>query len=149
MRAVEKRSVWLAVVCVVATGFGYGWLLWFGEGEDEFGPVAHPWLSTLQAWHVVTAPLFVFAVGVLWPQHIVLKLRTGAKPRRRTGIVLLSQALPMLFSGYLLQVSVDETWRQVWTVTHVATSVLFTVVFVLHLVAGKRRAAGRLRPART
>lgn len=143
MRPIEKRSTWLAVACVVVTGFGYAWLLYFGEGEDEFGPVAHPWLGSLQMWHVVTAPLFVFALGVLWPQHIWHKLKAGLKPRRKTGILLLSQALPMTASGYLLQVSVDDAWRQVWTVIHVAASIGFTVVFGVHLLVG------RVRPART
>ena len=47
----------------------------------------------------------------------------------------------MIVSGYGLQVSVGETTRTAWVVTHVVSSLLFSAVFVLHLLI-------RVRPAR-
>ncbi|MCK5941767.1 MAG: hypothetical protein KAI24_07360 [Planctomycetes bacterium] len=135
MKRADARFTHASVALAAGTGLLYGGLLYFGEVEDEFGPVQHAWVPTSQALHVVTAPLFVFALGLIWHYHVVQKLRSGARPRRRTGIALLSQALPMIASGYLLQVSVDELWRQIWVVAHVATSLLFVVAFVAHLLA--------------
>jgi hypothetical protein len=134
VRKVEARITHLAVLLAAASGFVYGALLYFGETEDDFGPVAHPWGPTLQALHVVVVPLFVFALGMLWQHHIVHKLRSGAKARRTTGLILLSQAIPMIATGYLLQVAVDDVWRDTWIWAHVITSTLFSLVFVVHLL---------------
>lgn len=142
MKRADKLFTHLSVACAAGTGLLYGYLLYFGETEDEFGPVQHGWVPPLQSLHVVTVPLFVFALGLIWHYHIVQKLKSGAPQRRRTGILLLSQALPMIATGYLLQVSVDELWRDIWIWSHLATSVLFCVAFVAHLLvrATKRRA---------
>ncbi|MDA7936731.1 hypothetical protein N9B90_02210 [bacterium] len=134
MRRGDKRAVYLTAALATFSGFGYGYLLYFGEIEDEFGAVAHPWTSPLQAIHVLTVPLFVFAMGLIWRTHIFQKLVSGARPRRRSGIALLSQAIPMIVTGYLLQVAVDEAWRTAWIWSHVVTSIAFSVAFVLHLL---------------
>ena len=135
MKRGDKLFTHLSVACVGGTGLLYGALRYFGAAEDEFGPVSHPWTPTLQWLHVVTAPLFVFALGLIWHYHVVQKLKSGAPQRRRTGLALLSQALPMVATGYLLQVSVDEWWRDLWIWSHVVTSVLFLAAFVAHLLA--------------
>jgi len=128
-----------SVLCVGVSGLAYGWLLYFGETEDEFGPVQHPWTPDLQLLHVLTAPLFVFALGLIWRYHVVQKLRSGAPQRRRTGVVVASQSLPMIATGYALQVCVDEGWRTLWTWSHVATSLVFCVGFGAHLLASVSR----------
>ena len=139
MKRSDKLVTHLSVACVGCTGVVYGVLRYFGSAEDEFGPVQHPLVPTLQWLHVVTAPLFVFALGLIWRCHVVQKLRSGAPQRRRTGLLLLSQALPMTVTGYLLQVSVDEGWRELWVWAHVGTSSLFCAAFAAHLAARVRR----------
>lgn len=136
MRRADKLLTYAAVATVGGSGVVYAWLLYFGETEDEFGPVQHAWTPDLQAAHVVTAPLFAFALGLIWRYHVVQKLRSGAPQRRRTGLVVATQSLPMIATGYLLQVSVDETWRALWTWSHVGTSLLFLAGFAAHLAAG-------------
>ena len=141
MRRGDKRAVYLTAALATFSGLGYGYLLYFGAIEDEFGPAAHPWTSPLQATHVITVPLFVFAMGLIWRTHIFQKLVSGARPRRRTGIALLSQSLLMIVSGYCLQVCVDVWWRDAWIWTHVATSLGFCAMFVAHLLARVPRRA--------
>jgi len=142
VKRADKVLTHLSVAGAAGTGLLYGYLLYFGETEDEFGPVQHAWVPSLQGLHVLLVPLFVFALGLIWHYHVVQKLKSGARPRRRTGIALLSQALPMILTGYLLQVAVDEWWRELWIWSHLVTSVLFCVAFVAHLLARatKRRA---------
>jgi hypothetical protein len=146
VRKGEARITHLSVLLAAASGFVYGALLYCGETEDDFGPVAHPWGPTLHTLHVVTVPLFVFAFGMLWQHHIVHKLRSGAKARRATGVILLSQAIPMIVTGYFLQVAVDDVWRDTWIWAHVITSTLFSLVFVVHLLM---RVGPVIKPNRT
>ena len=134
MRRSDRRAVYFTTALATLSGLAYGYLLYFGEIEDEFGPVAHPWTAPLQTTHVLTVPLFVFALGLIWRTHIFQKLVSGARPRRRTGIMLLSQTLLMILSGYFLQVCVDVWWRDAWIYTHIVTSLAFIVSFFAHLV---------------
>jgi hypothetical protein len=90
-------------------------------------------------------PLFVFALGLLWPTHILPKLRSGARARRRSGICVMALALPMIASGYAVQVSVAAEWRTAWAWVHGTSSVLFTLVFGMHILVriGSRPTAAR------
>ena len=139
MKQSDARLTHLSVLLAGISGFVYGGLLYFGASEDEYGIVVHPWVPFFQALHVVTVPLFVLALGMIWNYHIVAKLRSLAKVRRRSGITLVSQAIPMIVSGYALQVSVDEFWRLIWMWAHIVTSSFFSIVFVVHLLVRIKR----------
>ena len=147
MKRTDAALTWLAVGLAAGTGFVYGWMLYCAEPVDEFALVNHPWQPTLHHLHIVTVPLFVFVLGVLWPTHIVPKLRSGAAARRRTGICLVALALPMIASGYAIQASVGAEWRNAWAWVHGVTSVLFTLAFVLHLAV--RIGSGAIRSGAT
>ncbi len=135
MRRSDRILTYAAAGLATGGGVVYGWARYFGGSEDEFGPVQHAWVPTLQAFHVLSVPAFVFVLGLLWRDHILSKLSSGAKSRRRTGILLLSQSLLMVASGYALQVSVGGGWREVWLWGHLTTSVSFVLAMALHLAA--------------
>ena len=42
--------------------------------------------------------------------------------------------VPMVASGYLLQTTVTEGWRTTWIVVHLASSTLWIVTTIAHLV---------------
>ena len=54
--------------------------------------------------------------------------------RRRSGILLVGLAAPMILSGYLLQTAVDEPWRRIWIALHLASSTLWLAGTVAHLL---------------
>ena len=133
-----RGEAWLnhaSVLLVGGTGIVYGWMKYFAEPEDEFAIVNHPWQPDVQHLHVLLAPLSVLAVGMLWRKHIWARVRSGFKARRPTGLLLTAIVFPMIFSGYLLQVSVEEFWRTAWIWVHVATSVLWIVGYGVHQVS--------------
>ena len=100
--------------------------------EGDFGPESHFLENDVQAAHILTAPALVFACALVWQDHVWAKFKSGARPRRRTGILLGSLLVPMIMSGYLLQVWYEEPWREIWRVTHLLSSLLWILGYSVH-----------------
>ena len=131
-------SVHAAAAVVALTGLVYGWMLYFGEPADEFSILNHPWQGDLQWGHIVAAPTLVFACGLIWRAHVWLRLRTGHRQRRATGLVLAVLFAPMVVTGYLLQAAVDDGWRTAWVWSHGICSSLWVLAYVVHQVPRRR-----------
>jgi len=134
MGPVEAWFVHLANLAVAVTGIVYGLFRWWVGPLDEFS-LSHPWQPAWQHLHILVAPFLVFAIGLIFRAHTIRLLRSNVKARRKSGWSLLACAAPMVLSGYLLQVSADPAWRSVWTWTHVSTSTLWIVAYLIHQFA--------------
>lgn len=131
----SRRTAWFlhaSTLAVGVTGLVYAWMLYFATPTDEFAVVNHPWQPSFQWLHIISAPLLVFGVGLLWESHIWARFRSGFRARRRTGLVLGAAVAPMVMSGYLLQVTTDELWQTVWVWIHVISSLLWLPGYALH-----------------
>lgn len=137
----EARFLHLSQLLVAGTGLAWGWMLYFVEPADEFSILNHPWQGEMQAGHVLTAPLLLFAVAAIWKRHAWQRIRSGFASRRKSGILLATSFFPMAASAYLLQVSSEETWRELWRNVHVATSIAWIAVFLVHLITPRQRSA--------
>jgi len=129
----QVLCVHLANLAVSGTGLVYAWMRYLAEPADEWAVVNHSWQPYLQHLHVLSAPLLVFAVGLIWSAHVVGKTKNGPT-NRVAGIGLTALFLPMAASGYLLQVSVDPGWRTTWMWVHIVSSLLWITAFVVHQV---------------
>jgi hypothetical protein len=125
--------VHLANLAVCGTGLVYAWMRYLVTPTDEWAVVNHPWQPHVQHLHVLTAPVLIFAVGLIWSAHIIGKQKNG-RSNRVVGIGLTTLFLPMAASGYLLQVAVGASWRETWMWIHVVSSLLWVLVFVVHQV---------------
>ncbi len=116
---------------------GTGILWWFlhhgFENDDPYSVVSHPLEPTMHELHVLFAPWLLFALGWVLDSHVLPKLRSGISARRRSGILLLAQVVPMAASGYLLQISETPAWQAMWRWTHWVTSALWVLAYVAHL----------------
>jgi hypothetical protein len=138
MTRLEALFVHLANLLVGGTGLAYAWFRYFAAPVDELS-VVHPWQGTAQHLHVLAAPLLVFAVGLVWRTHVWLGIRLGNGARRRSGILLAALAVPMIASGYLLQVAVEPGWRQAWIVVHVTASAIWILGTLAHQLSRRPR----------
>jgi hypothetical protein len=136
----EARNLHVSTALVGLSGLVYGWMRYFAQSDDPFSVVGHPWQPELHAAHVLTAPLLVFACALVWRAHVWLRVRGGFQPRRQTGLVLALSLAPMILSGYAIQVTIEETWREFWIVLHVASSVLWLLAYGVHQLAPRVRA---------
>lgn len=124
--------VHVANLLVAGTGVLWAWMLLVVEPVDDFALQNHPLQDETQAAHVLTAPLLLVALGIAWAVHVAPYLASGARARRRTGLALVSLAVPLCASGYLLQVSTDESWRALWSWLHLGTGAAWVVGYLVH-----------------
>ncbi len=150
MSRLQAWFVHLANLLVAATGIAYALFRYLPGGGDPYAVVRHPLQPLAQHLHLWTAPLVVFAVGLIWQEHVFRHWRGGVRSARRSGLTLLAALTPMVASGYLLQTAVSETWRTVWVGVHLASSGLWIAGYAAHLVAKRRRVGNgdRIRGSR-
>jgi hypothetical protein len=139
----ESRFLNTANLLVGGTGLVYAIMRYGMEPADEWAVVHHPWQPQVQHLHVLAAPLLVFACGLIWKRHVLANLRREGRAGAGSGPGLLLTFLPMVLSGYLIQTTPGEDWRQVWIVTHLVASGAWIVAFAGHL-AGALRSRRRL-----
>lgn len=135
----ESRLLRAAHWTVALTGLAWAWMIYFAEPADPYSAVNHPWQPTMQASHILAAPVLILAVGLIWKPHVWSHFRAGMRSRRKTGILLALLFLPMAASGYLLQVAVEESSRAIWSGTHLAASVVWVGVWLMHRWARAHR----------
>jgi len=137
MNGWRRWIVYLATFAAGITGVVYAVMRFLLKPKDPWSVVNHPWQPAVQHLHVLTAPLLVFAVGLIWETHVVQKWRNGRGGKRWSGIALAALFSLMAASGYLLQVSVDEGWRSFWSTSHLYVSLLWLGLFAGHWLAAR------------
>lgn len=140
MNPLERWSLHLAALLTAGTGVVDGLLRWFGERAGEFGPEAHPWLPAAQHLHVLTAPLLVFALGMMVRGHLWARLKKGPEGRR-TGLAAAYLIAPMVLTGYGIQVVTDPAWRTGLAWAHGISAGVFLLAYLGHLALPHGRAA--------
>lgn len=134
----EKVFFWSTLGVAGGTGLAYGLARWFGERMGEFGPEPHPWQGTLQHLHVLGVPLLVFALGWMVKGHGMPGLRK--KRHRTSGLGLISLAVPMVLSGYGIQVATSPEVQLACRWVHGISVGLFLVASAFHAIATIRAA---------
>lgn len=138
MTRTEKVLVHGSTWAVAGSGFVYGWMKYFMRSDDPYSVIHHPWQPLALAWHVVAAPLLVFAVGLVAQDHILSRMKDGAPVRGRgSGLAAALIVVPMVLSGYGLQVVVEPGPRRLTLAVHLATSVLFFLTYAVHVVLAR------------
>ena len=148
MTPLERLMLSLSTVIVGLSGVVHFVMKYLMTPADPYAVVNHP----LQPWvldiHVLAAPLMIFAVGLIAQDHIIAQLRKRQKgPGRLSGLLAMYCLLPMLSTGYLIQVVTSENLRLVFVVIHLSTGGLYLILFAAHLTISRRAAARRKEAA--
>ena len=130
----ERSLQFGANALVVGTGLVYAIMRYFMTPVDEWAVINHPWQPHLQHLHVLSAPLLVFACGLIWRRHVADRMRADERSRRVSGPGLAVAFVPMIASGYLLQTTSTDGWRQAWLVIHLVTSGLWILLIATHFL---------------
>lgn len=140
MSRLAAWSVHCAALLVGATGLVYGWMRYFLEPADELALVHHPLEPDLQHLHVLFAPLLVFVCGAIWRDHAWKRVRTGHRPRRSTGLVLVALFFPMVLSGAWVQIAEGELARELAIWLHAGSGTVWCAAYGVHLFSSAERA---------
>ena len=135
MMALDRRALHATTVVAALTGGVYGWFRYFGQRIGDFGPEPSRWQGVWQHFHVLAAPLLLFALGMTVRGHLLMKLRAGGREGLRTGLGLGLLITPMALSGYGIQVVTDAAWRLALAWIHGVSSLIFVAGYLAHLVA--------------
>jgi hypothetical protein len=146
VKSFARWCIWIGSAVSGITGVVYWWMLNMMEPVSEFAVINHP----LQPWvlkaHIVTAPLLVFAIGIIATDHIWKQYRLGVRAGRRSGVSAMWMFLPMVLSGYLIQAVTTPSWLTALAWIHLGTGLVFVVGLVIHqIVVPNRRARKRAR----
>jgi uncharacterized membrane protein YidH (DUF202 family) len=118
---------------VSASGIVYGAMKYFLSGSNPDSRLGHPWQPAVLAAHVLAAPVAVFAMGLLLVGHALARLKRGEPEGRKTGLWLTAVGMPLVFSGYLVQVFTGEALRKGTGWIHAALGLLFALAFLMHM----------------
>lgn len=130
----EKALLLAASLLTGATGLVFAWMKHVMRGDDPYAVVNHPWQPHVLALHVLAAPLLLFAFGLIARDHIVGRWRDPrARRGRRTGMLAAGILLPMIASGYLIQVLTSRSWRSWLGWLHLGAGVVYLLLLAGHL----------------
>lgn len=138
MTRFERWAVWLASAVVGLTGVVYAWMRYLLPPLEPWAAIHHPLEPLVLKLHVVSAPLLVFALGLIAVRHVWQHIRLRVRPGRSSGLAGALVAIPMILSGYLIQVFTDRTILAVLAWVHVVAGVVYLVALGLHHLAVRR-----------
>ena len=115
------------------SGVVYFWMLYFLENDDEFSILNHPYQDIVRNWHIVLAPFLVFAVALIFNNHIIFKIKSHYSGRGRlTGLLMCVLFPVMVLSAYLLQIASNDSMHTTFLYTHNLSSFLWIFVYLVH-----------------
>lgn len=139
MMKFEKVVVWGSTAAVTSTGVAYGWMKYMMQSADPFAIVNHPLQQVMLKIHIVTAPILIFGIGMILLRHIWPHFRNGLKAGRRSGIWSALITLPMIATGYAIQVLTSASWLRVIGYLHLGLGLIFGAAALVHAVATRRK----------
>ncbi len=150
MSRLEAWLLWISALLVGGSGAALGAMKYLMTPADAYAAVNHPLQPWALALHVLAAPALVFALGSIVSGHVVARLRARIPTGRCTGILSSINVLPMIASGYAIQVCTEPALVRAFVVLHVASGLLFLAGVAAHMAATWTRAreAGQQRAVR-
>ena len=143
----ESWSLHILTAVVSVTGIVFFVMKYMMATDDPFALINHPLQPAMLDIHILAAPFLILVLGIMYSSHISEKLVTGNKANRRSGIAMLLSLIPMILSGYLLQVSTSAFLSKLILVVHLVSGLAFAGTYAFHLWKSVRllRAQNRRR----
>lgn len=127
------------------SGGAYVWMKRFMDPVDEWAVINHP----LEPWalklHILSAPLMLFAVGLITTNHIWRSLRSSLPTGRQSGLAVTLTFVPLVFTGYLIQVVTSPTVADILGWSHLVLGAVCAWAMAAHRTVLRPRRLKRHR----
>ena len=126
---------WLLMVSSLVTGVSglvYFWMKRFLVPSDPFAMVGHPLEPWMLKAHILAAPVLVFAIGLISVDHIWRHYRCLVPAGRRSGVITMWVIIPMVVTGYLIQIMTSMGWLSALAWTHLGVGIVYLVGLLAH-----------------
>lgn len=136
MRRFDTRLQHVSNVLAIGTGIAYAWAKYLAPAANPYSS-ASAWEGPTHSMHVLGVPLLVFACGFIWRHHVLpMWHHLGSRSRSKTfsGLGLIFVLVPMIATGYLIQVTVEENWRKAWVIVHLTASAAWSLSYLVHFL---------------
>lgn len=125
------RFTHLAAYLTIAHGIIYFIVKYYMQVESPYGLRPHWSQGVAQGAHILLSPLFIFALGILWKDHILVKFKKSNR-KRISGIGLVAICLVMIVSGLGIQIFYQEGIKEFQTWAHLGSSGAFILFYIVH-----------------
>jgi len=141
----RTQLLWLhlSTALTALTGIVFAWMKYAMKSDDPFAVANHPLQPHMLSAHVVLAPILTFVLGWTFANHIWPRIMIGDRRRRLTGLTAALMIVPMIASGYLLQISTADALRNAMAIAHWITSAVFVIGYGAHLMEGRTPSSAR------
>ncbi|MCO4792399.1 MAG: hypothetical protein KC493_01710 [Bacteriovoracaceae bacterium] len=132
----EKRNILISFVLCLITGVTIYVLDNYFQVQAEWGIESSPYLSLAKAFHYITTPLLILAVGFIIKSHIALKIKNLDKmftKKKKSGLFLCIGLVLLIFSGQSLLIITSETIRELVIYFHLGIGLLMGLALIRHL----------------
>jgi len=136
----QRQFVYISTIAALISGVLYIGLRTFAEPADPWAIVNHP----LEPWalkaHILTAPIMLFAVGLITAQHIIRSLRSSLPTGRQSGLIMAVLFGPLALTGYLLQTVISPLMTSILSWSHLGLGLICAVALLIHwrVLQGRR-----------
>lgn len=132
----QRRCVYGAGLALLASGAAWLIARYFMRPVSQFGETIHPLEPWAMKLHGAAAMVALFFVGSLLNLHIRRALKAGRN--LLTGWAMIATLLFLVVTGYGLYYLAGEADRPLWSLLHWAVGLGAALLFVLHVVIGRR-----------
>ncbi len=139
MSRAQVITLQIAAALTAITGIVFAVMKYAMTSGDPFAVVNHPMQPWMLSAHVIVAPLLVFAFGWIFGNHIAPGFASRVAQRRKSGIFIAAVLIPMIASGYLMQIATADAIRHTMAVAHWASSAFFVVAYATHRFGERAR----------
>jgi uncharacterized membrane protein len=138
MRKSDRKLTHFSNYLVSIVGIAYWLVKTFATRQTEFGPMSHPIQPYFQYAHILTVPLLVFTIGVIFHTHIYLKIKNDDHANWVSGYSLIITFIIMTMSGYFLQTAIIGANRKICIWVHLVSSAIWVLAYLFHHIKGRK-----------
>lgn len=132
MTRFQRWLLYCSTAVAAVSGVVYFWMKRFMTPTDPWAVINHP----LEPWalkvHILSAPVMLFAVGLITTQHIWRSLKSSLPTGRRSGLIASLGFVPLVVTGYLIQVVTSPLVLEILAWTHLTLGLAFAWALASH-----------------